>query len=96
MKISELGMGENVDLEEAVVVSVDEPKTFVKFGRPLKLATATLKDDSGEIKMTLWNKDVDEVKAGDKVKLTSCFVKEFQGEKQLTTGKLGKIEVLKN
>ena len=93
MKISELKIGQNVDLE-ADVISVDEPKTFVKFGRTIKLATATLKDDSGEIKLTLWNDDADRIKSGDKIKLTDAFVKDFQGEKQLTTGKLGKIEVL--
>ncbi len=31
---------------------------------------------------------------GDKVHITNGYVSEFQGEKQLTTGKFGKLEVV--
>lgn len=93
MKISELKIGEKADIE-ATVTDIGETRSFVRFGRPLRVATATLKDDSGEIKISLWNEDIDKVKPGVKIKLTNGFVKEFQGEKQVTTGKLGKIEVM--
>ena len=93
MKISELKVGEKADIE-ATVTDIDEPRSFVRFGKSLRVATATLKDDSGEIKMSLWNEDIDKVKVGDKIKLENGFCKEFQDEKQITTGKLGKIEVL--
>lgn len=93
MKISELKTGQRADIE-ATVTEVSEPRSFVKFGKSLRVATATLKDDSGEIKMSLWNEDIDQVKAGSKIKLENGFVKEFQDEKQVTTGKLGKLEVL--
>ncbi len=93
MKISELKIGQKADIE-ATVTDIDEPRTFVRFGRTLRVATATLKDDSGDVKLSLWNEDIDRVKVGDKISLKDGFVKEFQGEKQVTTGKLGKIEVL--
>jgi len=92
MKISELKVGENADIE-AEVISIDEPRTFVKFGRPLRVATATLKDKSGSVKLSLWNEDIDRINVGDKIILTNGFVKEFQNEKQVTTGKMGKLEV---
>ena len=59
----------------------------------LRVCNATLKDDSGEIKLTLWNDEVDKVKMGDEVKITNGYCNEFQGEKQLTAGKFGKLEV---
>ena len=37
---------------------------------------------------------VDKVKTGDKVKITNGFVSEFRGEKQLSTGRFGKLEVV--
>jgi len=46
------------------------------------------KDASGDIKITLWNDDIGKVKAGDKVKIENGYVSEWQGEMQLSTGKL--------
>ncbi len=94
MKVNELQAKQgNVDIE-VEIVSVDEPREFQKFGMTGRVANATAKDDTGEIKVTLWNEQIDQVKAGDKVKITKGYVNEWQGEKQLTTGKFGQLEVL--
>src|SRR3989344_5935592 len=79
---------------EGEVTEVTEPREFSKFGNTGRVATATLKDSSGEIKLTLWNADVDRIHQGDKVKITNGYVGEFQGELQLTAGKYGTLEVL--
>ena len=92
MKISELQARQgNVNIE-GTIKEVKEPKVFNKFGKELKVADAVLEDDSGSIKLTLWNEDIEKYKAGDKIKITNGYVNEFQGEKQLTSGKFGKIE----
>jgi len=92
MKISELTTGQgNVDVE-GNLSEVGEPKVFTKFGRELKVSNAILKDDSGSIKLTLWNEDVSKFNEGDTVKITNGYVNEFQGEPQLTAGKFGKME----
>jgi len=94
MKISDLQVGQGkVDIE-AEITEVEEPRSFNKFGREIRVTNAVIKDDSGTVKLTLWNDDIDKVKAGDKVKVTNGFVNEFQGEKQLTSGKFGKLEIL--
>ena len=76
------------------VVDVESPREFQKFGKPGKVANAVAKDETGDIKLTLWNEDIDKVKAGDKVHLTNGYVNEWQGEMQLTTGRMGKLEVV--
>ena len=76
------------------IVDVGEARQFEKFGRAGRVATAIAKDDTGDIKLTLWNEQIDQVKAGDKVHITNGYVSEWQGEKQLTTGKMGKLEVV--
>jgi replication factor A1 len=92
MVISELSAGQgNVNVEGAIT-EVGEIKNFNKFGRELKVANAILKDDSGTIKLTLWNDEASKFKEGDKVKIENGYVNEFQGEPQLTAGKYGKIE----
>lgn len=94
MEISDLKVRqEKVDIE-AEVTAMEEPRSFNKFGKTIRVANATVADSSGTIKLTLWNNDIDVVKVGDKVKITNGFVNEFQGEKQLTSGKFGKLEVV--
>lgn len=94
MKISELKSGQGkVDIE-AEIVSAGEPKAFNKFGKELKMIETMVKDDSGEIKMTFWNEDTAKVAVGKKIKVTNGYVTEFKGEKQLSAGKFGKLEVL--
>ena len=94
MKLSELKAGQgNVDVS-VEVKSKAEPRIMNKYGKELKVCNAIVFDESGEIKLTLWNSDVDKVNVGDKIKITNGYVSEFNGEKQLTSGKYGKLEVL--
>ena len=83
----------NVDIE-IDIVDVGDPREFQKFGKPGKVATAIAKDETGDVKLTLWNEDIDKVKAGDRIHLTNGYVSEWQGEMQLTTGRLGKLEIV--
>ncbi|MBI2101005.1 hypothetical protein HYT53_00145 [Candidatus Woesearchaeota archaeon] len=76
------------------IVDVGDTREFNKFGKPGKVANAIAKDETGDIKLTLWNDDIEKVRAGDKVHLTNGYVNEWQGEMQLTTGRLGKLEVV--
>ena len=76
------------------VVEKGDVREFEKFGRTGRVCNAKVKDETGEISLTLWNEQVDQVNVGDKVHITNGYVGEFQGEKQLTTGKFGKLEVV--
>jgi ssDNA-binding replication factor A large subunit len=81
-----------------VVVEVFEKgdtREFEKFGRKGKVCSAKAKDATGEIILSLWNEQIDQVNAGDTVHISNGYVSEFQGEKQLTTGKFGKLEIIK-
>ena len=83
----------NVDVVVDIIL-IGDVREFQKFGKPGKVANATVKDETGEVKLTLWNEQIDQVKAGDKVHITNGYVNEFQGEMQLTTGKFGKMEIV--
>ncbi len=92
MNIKDLVSGQgNVEITATVKEIEEEPKTINKFGRDIRLQNIIIEDDSGAIKLTLWNDDAGRFKVGDKIKLTNGYVKEFKDEKQLTTGKFGKI-----
>ncbi len=94
MKISELSVGTGNVVLEAEVASIEAPREINKYGRKLRVANATIKDDSGSITLTLWNDGIDQVKEGDKIKIENAYVNEWQGTPQLTLGKFGKLTVL--
>lgn len=76
------------------IVDVGPAREFSKFGKNGRVATAVAKDESGDVKLTLWNEDIDKVKSGDKIHITNGYVNEWQGEIQLTTGRMGKLEIM--
>lgn len=94
MTIKELKAGQGNVNVQGVITEVGEIRVFNKFGRELRVANAILKDDSGTIKLTLWNDEADKYKEGNEIKIENGYVNEFQGEPQLTAGKFGKIVLL--
>lgn len=94
MEIKDLKANQgNIDLV-LEVVEKDEPRTFEKFGKEGRVCNAKVKDASGEAKLTLWNEDVDKVNVGDKIHLKNGWCSEYKGEKQISSGKFGEIEIL--
>jgi len=77
------------------VVEKGDVREFDKFGKKGKVCSAKAKDNSGEIILSLWNDQVDQVGVGDTVQIKNGYVSEFQGEKQLSTGKFGQLEIIK-
>jgi len=76
------------------VIEMSDAHTFNKFGKEGRVCNAKVKDDSGEMTLSLWNEQIDLVNVGDKIHIINGYVNEYQGEKQLTTGRFGKIEVI--
>ena len=91
MKISEVLAQQNATLENVEVVSKEEPRQFEKFGNIVRVCNAQIKDDSGEMQLTLWNEEIDQVQVGDKINITDGWVKEWQGNLQVSAGRNGKI-----
>ncbi len=94
MKIVDLKAGQGkVDIE-IEVIEISDAREFSKFGKDGRVATARVKDDSGEMDLTLWNESIDEISVGSKVKIENGYVSEFQGKTQLTAGKFGSLTVI--
>ncbi|HSU73105.1 MAG TPA: hypothetical protein VLJ21_04635 [Candidatus Binatia bacterium] len=78
----------------ADVVEKGSPRSFDKFGKSGAVCDAKIKDETGEIKLTLWNDQVGQVNVGDKIHLSNGYVDEFRGTLQVSTGKFGTLEVV--
>jgi replication factor A1 len=94
MKISEIQpgmMGLNVKGKITDIGEVREVNT--RFGTQTTVATATLSDDSGQVKLTLWGDQISKVKVGSEVEIVNGMSKEWQGEIQVSVGKRGELKV---
>ncbi len=95
MKISELKSGMRSVSIEASVLSVSEPRTVNKRdGGTAKVADVMIQDESGQIKLSLWEDQIAMVKAGSKIRIENGYTTSFRGENQLSVGKYGKLEVV--
>ena len=57
------------------------------------VADAVVADETGSIKLTLWNEQIDQVDVGNKIKIENGYVTSFKGEIQLNVGKFGTMIV---
>lgn len=58
-----------------------------------RVADAKVEDQTGSIKLTLWNEQIDQVNVDDTVKIENGYVTSFKGEIQLNVGKFGKMTI---
>jgi len=78
------------------IVEKSEPREVTSrySGTTHRVATATLVDDTGSIKLTLWNEQINQVDVNDMVKIENGYVTSFRGEIQLNVGRYGKLSVV--
>ncbi len=95
MNIGELRDGaKRVDIEARVVEKGNTREVQSRYkDETYKVASAVVGDDSGNIKLTLWNEQIEQVQVGDKIRIENGYVTSFKGEIQLNVGKYGKLTV---
>jgi RimJ/RimL family protein N-acetyltransferase len=60
----------------------------------LTVTEATLKDDSDDIVLILWNEQIKQCRVGDNVRIENGYVKDYRGMRQLNVGRVGKLITL--
>ncbi len=99
IKINNLTEGQMGVNLTAIVEHVFTPKKFEKNNKKGILCNVLLKDETGEIRLTLWHEDVKKffkqgIQRGDKISLTNCAVTKFNEKMQLSVFGNGKIELV--
>ena len=85
-----------VNLKARVVKKPIARTVYSRFGNnPLGLSTSTISDDTGSIKMPLWNNQINMVSIGDTIQIENGRIRTFRGELQVSVGKAGKLKVIK-
>jgi ssDNA-binding replication factor A large subunit len=82
---------------EGEISEISDPRTVnLKTGEQAKVADCMLKDESGEIKLSLWDDQIDQVRRGSKVRVTNGYTNSFRGELRLNVGRYGRLEILES
>ncbi len=95
MKINELRDGmKRVSVEGKVTEKGEAREVMSRFkDQTHQVANAIIADDTGTIKLTLWNEQINQVNLNDNVKVENGYVTSFRGEIQLNVGKYGTLTV---
>ena len=93
--ISELTPGMKQVQVEAEVLEISEPReVHSRTGEPLKVAEATVQDETGSTKLALWNDQIRQVKVNNKIRIYNGYVTSFRGQKQLNVGRYDPLVIL--
>jgi replication factor A1 len=95
MKVNELRNGMKRVNVEAKIMEKEEPRQVTSRFKDetYRVANAVVGDETGTVKLTLWNEQIDQVKVGDAIVVENGYVTSFKGEIQLNVGKYGRLTV---
>jgi len=93
MKINEIKRGMSGISVEGKIADISESRRVRTRYGSRSVADATLEDETGSIKLSLWEEKIDAVHIGDKVKVSDAYVTEFRNQLQLNLPRSGKLEI---
>jgi replication factor A1 len=81
----------------ARVLEILRPRLVVtRFGNCANVANALIADETGTIKLCLWNEQINSVSNGDTIQIENARTSTFRGERQLSLGKTGTLSNIEN
>ncbi len=84
LQIEELRFGmKGVDVTAKIVEVPPIKPVISRWGSQCYVSNVMISDETGSIRLSLWNKQIDKVRVGDEVELTNCYVSRFAGQSQL-------------
>jgi replication factor A1 len=82
---------------KAEVLEIARPiLVFTRFGNYASVANALISDETGTIKLCLWNEQIKSISVGDTVQIENAHVSAFRGERQLRIGKNGMLSIVED
>lgn len=95
MKIADIRLGMSGISVEAKIVEIGESRDVnTKYG-VRTVADAILEDDTGQIKLSLWEDQINSVSVGDNIIVRGAYATQFRDTLQLNIPKSGRLEIVK-
>ena len=93
MNIGDLKPGMREISIEWTIDSLTEPRTVnLRAGGTAQVADAVISDETGTIKLSLWDDQINMVKQGDRVSIENGYTQAFRGENSLNIGRYGNLK----
>ncbi|MBS7633118.1 hypothetical protein KEJ15_05820 [Candidatus Bathyarchaeota archaeon] len=97
LPITDLRIGMKKVSVKGKVLEIAKPTAvFTRFGNYASVANALIADETGAIKLCLWNEQINSVSVGGTIQLENASVSAFRGERQLRIGKRGMLIEVKD
>ncbi|MCW4004612.1 MAG: hypothetical protein NWE95_11950 [Candidatus Bathyarchaeota archaeon] len=81
---------------KAKVIDLPKPaQVHTQFGNTVTVVNALVEDETGKVKLCLWEGQIGTIAVGDKIELKNAQVCVFRGERQLRLGKNGVLTKLR-
>ena len=95
-KIEDLKVGMKKVSLKAEVLEIPKSKiVYTRYGTTACISNALIRDETGSMKMSLWNQQINTVHKGDVIDVKNGTVAWFSGERQLRLGRSGSLSVIK-
>ena len=95
--IGDLGCGmKRVNVKARVLSIPKATLVFTRFGEYARVTNALIADETGAIKLCLWNEKINTVSVDSVIQIENARVTKFHGEKQLQLGKTGRLCVVED
>ena len=95
--VKDLQSGMNHVSLKAKILEVPEPSRVVtRYGNYARVAKALMGDETGTIRLCLWNEQIGSVSVGDTVQIENARASLFRGERQLSIGTRGLLTNVKD
>jgi replication factor A1 len=93
MNIGDLKAGMRGVSVEGRIDSLTEPRTVnLRTGGTAQVADAVISDETGSIKLSLWDDQINKVKQGDRISIENGYTQAFRGENSLNIGRYGNLK----
>jgi hypothetical protein len=94
-RVNELTAGmKGVDVKATIVEVPPSKSVYSKWGEPCSVSNVKLNDDTGTIRLCLWNDHINSVHVGDSSEVKNGYVYNFNGELQLRLRKHSTLSII--
>lgn len=90
LQIRDLRSGMTQVCLKAKVLEIPKPsQVYTRYGNYASVANALIADETGTIRLCLWNEQIGCVSTGDTIQIENARTSTFRGQRQLNIGKKG-------
>jgi replication factor A1 len=94
-KIDELRDGmRRIDVKARIIEVPPALHVHTRFGTMADVSNVKIGDETGSIRLSLWNEQIDKVHVGENIELKNCHISRYKGESQIRLGRKGTLSII--